>query len=302
MAEPRVRRPRSKAAPAPAATPTVASQPLPDTIWREVVELGLTAHQAQVLVGLLRLGTATIPQLGAISQVSEVNIYRALKELSDRHLAEQLPTQRPMLWTTRGRDAVLRQLTVAAEDQLRRHRDRAEHVRELLVDTVDENPSLAVPYVRVVRRPALVQEIYNHMLRATRAELLNFTRPPYASAKVNPLVLQTLKRGVRARVLYQADKVDDPTIQPWLRAYHRAGVEGRLLDELPMKLVISDRKSVLLSLRHPVLPEVGYPTTLHIEHPPYAELQAVAFEQLWASGRAFSVAVDAEADMAVTPR
>ena len=261
--------------------------PVPEALWREVAELGLTAHEAQVLVGLLRLGSATIPQLAAVTEVPEVNIYRALKGLGARNLAEQLPKQRPMIWATRGWDSVQGRLDAMAEEQLRQHRDRAERVRNMLAESFDESPAVALPYVHVLRRAVLVQETYNQMLRDAEDEILNFTRPPYASGKVNSVVLETLARGVRARVLYQAGLVDDPTIQPWLHAYHAAGVEGRLVDALPLKLVIADRRVVLLSLPHPTEPEIGYPTTLHIEHPGYAELQAVAFEQLWATARPF---------------
>jgi hypothetical protein len=56
------------------------------------------------------------------------------------------------------------------------------------------------------------------------------------------------------------------------------------VDELPLKLAVVDRKVALLAMADPVLPEIGFPTTLLVEHPGYASLQADAFEQRWSTG------------------
>ena len=67
--------------------------------------------------------------------------------------------------------------------------------------------------------------------------------------------------------------------------YHDAGVEGRLVEELPIKLAIADRRTALLAMTDPVLPDIGFPTTLLVEHPGFATLQAEAFERLWETAK-----------------
>lgn len=68
-----------------------------------------------------------------------------------------------------------------------------------------------------------------------------------------------------------------------MATYHDAGTQGRVVDDLPIKLAIFDRQVALLSLDDPILPQVGFPISLLIEHPGYASVQAHAFENLWSS-------------------
>lgn len=258
------------------------------TLRRELEHLGLSPYEARVLLALLRLGTATIPQLNQICDVPRANFYGVLEALGEMRIAERLPNHRPMLWTTPGREAVLDRLNALAEDRLREHKERTERVRTLLVEALPESAATTLPYANLIRSPRHVERTYNEMLRGATRELLMFTKPPYTSTKVNPVVEETLARGVTARVIYEMDTVQEPAYQEWLDAYDAAGVQARLIDRLPLKLVIVDRQSLLIGLRDPDQPDTGYPATLHIDHAGYAEMHVVGFEDAWAKARPYT--------------
>lgn len=117
-----------------------------------------------------------------------------------------------------------------------------------------------MPYVHILAKAAQVQQVWDEMLRGAKSELVMFTRPPYLSTEVNPLVIATLARGVRARVLDQADSVDDPGAQTWLRAYHQAGVEAGAVEELePFGRGVACRHLVRGRGRGPKTPREGGP-------------------------------------------
>lgn len=255
---------------------------------RELEHLGLSPYEARVLLALLRLGTATIPQLNQICDVPRANFYGVLDALAEMRIAERLPNHRPMVWTTPGREAVLDRLNALAEDRLREHKERTERVRTLLVEALPESATTMSPYANLIRSPRHVERTYNEMLRSATHEILMFTKPPYTSTKVNPVVSDTLARGVTARVIYEMDTVQEPEYQDWLDAYDAAGVQARLIDRLPLKLFIVDRQSLLIGLRDPDEPENGYPATLRIDHPGYAELHVVGFEEAWARARPYT--------------
>lgn len=63
-----------------------------------------------------------------------------------------------------------------------------------------------------------------------------------------------------------------------MEVYHRAGAEGRVVDELPVKLAVFDKKVALTAMTDPVGTEAGYPTSLLIEHAGFAALHADAFD------------------------
>ncbi|MGH9277745.1 MAG: TrmB family transcriptional regulator [Acidimicrobiales bacterium] len=263
---------------------------LPDGLLREFEQLDLSPYEARVLLALLRLGSANTAHLARVSGVPRTSTYQVLEELNRKGLAQRMSVDGPAVWASPGRDEVFHRLDALQEERLRQHRLRAASLREQLAATFPEAPEAAGPYVHVIQGAAQVSSIYDRLLGDATAELLVFNRPPYSYPpdQVSDTVLATVRRGVQTRVLYQGPQWDDPSAEGFREAmatYHRAGVEGRLVDELPIKLAIADRRVALLAMTDPVLPEIGFPTTLLVEHPGFAELQAGAFERLWESAR-----------------
>ncbi len=268
----------------------ISSGPLPDTLLREFEQLELSPYEARVLLALLRLGSANTAQLARHSGVPRTSTYQVLEELNRKGLAQRLSVEGPAVWASPGREEVFDRLDAAQEERLRQHRARTARLREVLAQTFPEAPDAAAPYVHVVQGASQVSTIYDRLLAEVESELLVFNRPPYSfpAEEVNQAVLDALGRGVAARVLYQGPQWDDPSAHRFRRAqavYFEAGVRARLVEELPIKLAVADRRVALLAMSDPVLPEVGFPTTLLVEHPGFATLQAEAFERLWASAR-----------------
>lgn len=209
-----------------------------------------------------------------------------MEELNRKGLAQRLSVEGPATWTCPGRDEVLDRLDALHVERLNQQRARTDRIRELLATALPEAPTAATAYVQVIQGAAQVGGIYEKLLRDTTSELLVFNRPPYSQVpeEVNPVILETVHRGVDARVLYQAEQwehADAKAFRVAMEEYHRAGVQGALVDELPVKLAVADRRAALLAMTDPILPEIGFPTTLFVEHPGFAALQAEAFERLW---------------------
>lgn len=269
--------------------------PIPESLRREFVDLGLSPYEARVLLALLKVGSASASHLARVSGVHRTSTYQALEALAAKGLAERLPGEGAVRWTSPGRDEVLDRLTdalrTAQQEHLRQHVARTERVREALAEAFPEaSPAVGLPYVHLIGGSANVKRLYEQLLAEAQFELLMFTRPPYSWAvgAPNPAVLEFLAGDVTARVLYQADQWEDPASEAFraeVEVYHQAGVEARLVDELPIKLTVVDRRATLVVMSDPSSPGDEYPTTLHVEHPCFAEVQADAFERRWATGR-----------------
>lgn len=264
--------------------------PLPEPLLREFEELDLSPYESRVLLALLRLGSANSAQLARNSGVPRTSTYQVVEELNRKGLAQRLSVDGPAVWASPGRKEVFDRLDALQEERLREHRARTARLRDMLAETFPEVPDAAGPYVHVIQGARHVSSIYDRLLAEAESEILVFNRPPYSlpPERVNPAVLAALGRGVRARVLYQAeqwDHVESSAFREAMAAYHEAGVEGALVDDLPIKLAIADRRTALLAMTDPALPGEGFPTTLLVEHPGFAALQADAFEFVWASAR-----------------
>lgn len=268
-----------------------ASGPVPEMLRREFEELGLTPYEARVLLALLRLGSTNTLQLARASGVPRTSTYQVLEDLRIKRLAERLPGQGPALWASPSSDEVLDRLDAAHEERLRQHRHRSERVRQMLAEHIPEAPVVTLPYVHLIFGTSDVKSTYERLLGEAEREALVFNRPPYSwkPENVNALVVRLAGR-LSTRVLYQAPQIDDPEADSFRRAmsaYHAAGVEGRVVDDLPIKLAVFDRRVALITLVDPAPIEVGFPTALLIEHAGLAALHADAFEHRWGTARSY---------------
>lgn len=258
---------------------------LPETLLRELEELDLSPYEARVLLALLRLGSGNSAEVARHSGVPRTSTYQVIEELNRKGLAQRLSVDGPARWASPGRDQVFERLQALMEDRLRQQKERTAKVRELLASSYPEAPTAGAAYVHVLPA-AQVGTAYSRLLADTQSELLVFNRPPYSKVpeQLNPAVLEALGRGIRSKALYEVEQWRRPESGPFRDAmnhYHRLGVEGGLVDHLPVKLAIADRKVALVAMTDSVLPEVGFPSTLLVEHPGFATLQAAAFDRLW---------------------
>lgn len=253
-------------------------------------DLGLTPYEARVLVALLRVGSATTLQLARVSGVPRTSTYQVLESLHSQGLAVAVPGEGPARWTSLDRDQILERLhsSLAAtlEEQMQLHRSRAVQVEEMLKKSLPEAPAVDLPFAQVLHGTAQAKREYDKLLNEAETELMMFTRPPFAQffGSPNPAVLSMLARGVRTRVLYQAEELEHPPSDPWLselHAYHAAGVEGRLADSLPLKLVVVDRRMVLVGMTDSASPDARFPTSVLVTNLGFATVLAEAFERYW---------------------
>ena len=251
-------------------------------------ELGLNGNQARVLLALLQLGSASATQLARLSGVLRTNVYPVLNELAEKGLIGQVPGK-SAVWVSPGEEEVIERLHAAQQERMKKLESTVGHARQLLSQLSTAIPSAALPYVHLIQSAAQNKAVFEKNITQTQRELLMFTRPPssWPYGSVNPVVIDLLRRGVETRALYQASDVESPENrllrQEW-EEYHAAGVEGRVIDELPMKLAIFDRRVAFIALNNPVLPDVGYPTTVLVEHPGFAGILADGFEARFAAG------------------
>jgi len=113
---------------------------LPDSLRRELQELGLRPYEARVLLALLRAGSANSAQLAHLSGVPRTSTYQVMEALTNQHLAERVPTHGPAVWTCAGWEAVVDLLDAAEEERLRQHHERTRRLRKAMAEVLPAKP------------------------------------------------------------------------------------------------------------------------------------------------------------------
>lgn len=268
----------------------------PERLAREFEELGLGPAESRVIVALLQAGPLKSSQLAKAAKVPRTGIYELVETLQEKGLVQRMPSGGPAMWTTPGRDKIIDRLhtaTVAAQqERLQQHALRATMLRELLSEALPAPEPVNLPYVHIITCPAEMREDHERLLAEATHETLAFTRPPFSTEPVgvHTATIAALDRGVSMRVLYQAAQAEDPEAIAFRASaddYKSAGVQARVADVLPVKLLVVDRRVAVLALDNPHPSVDGIGITLLIEHPAFATLAAELFELYWAAGRPY---------------
>jgi len=278
-------------------TPPKPSVIRPERLAREFEDLGLGPAEARVIVALLQLGSAKSAQLAKAAGVPRTGIYQLIEALQEKGLVLRVPAGGAAMWTTPGQDKILDRLhsalLAAQQERVQQHALRATILRELLAEALPIPPEpVNLPYVHVIICPAQMRDEHERLLNGAAEEVLAFTRPPFSTEAGNAhaVTMATLARGVSLRAMYQAAQADDPEATAFRASadeYQAAGVQARIADVLPVKLLVVDRKVAILSLDNPLPHVEGLGVTLLLEHPGFAAMLAELFEQYWTAGRPY---------------
>ena len=254
-----------------------------------LVDLGLTGYEASAYLALTKRGRATGAEVARLASLPRQRIYDVLDGLVTRGLASVEPG-RPARYQAVAPEEAVGSLLAAQRAELERlEREAAQAIARLTPAYRagrEENDPL--DYIEVLREPAAIGKRFSELEAAVEREILVFTRPPYAIEPADNVAgLELLARGVEARSVYERSLYDDEAQVAAVRHFVERGEQARVVNELPLKLVLIDERIALFTMEDPVAGIPGL-TIMIVEHPSFARMLKFAFERVWESGEEFS--------------
>jgi len=253
-----------------------------------LLSLGLNGYEASAYIALTRRDRATGAEVARIAGLPRQRIYDVLDGLVGRGLATVEPG-RPAYYTAVAPDQAIGLLLEAHRAALGELEEDAARAVALLTPAFRAGRSETDPlnFIEVLREPAAIAKRFGELQAAAQRELLIFTKPPYAVEPGENLEgLELLGRGVQARSLYERTVYDNPAVAEVVRSFVAAGEQARVVDQLPLKLVIIDERVTLFTMEDPVAGSTDLTITI-VEHPSLARLHKLAFERAWQQGEDF---------------
>jgi sugar-specific transcriptional regulator TrmB/DNA-binding CsgD family transcriptional regulator len=143
------------------------------------------------------------------------------------------------------------------------------------------------PVQVVAGREAVIQHVMQ-LQRGAEDEVLVFDKPPYADNRrqVPAAEADHLRRGVRARVVYDSSALEQPGGLALLRELSELGEEARLHEDVPMKMMIVDRRRAIVPLSDS---DPGIHSLALIDESPLLSALVALFEALWLSAIPVSI-------------
>jgi len=250
----------------------------------------LTGSEARVIVAILDLGTATLKQLAEATGIDRSNIYPVLDSLAARGLCERLPG-RNAVWECPEPKEVLARLQrgeeVSWQAALEVAARKFEEAGALLAESPSDIEEPAIELVDITRSGVT----YLEAMESVEAEVLVLNRGPYGGdVEPSQTVLDALARGVKARALWVSAELDgaDPQVRLCADVYAHAGVDQRVVDNLPAAMAVIGQDMALVSL--PGTASSRSPKGATVRDAGMVALLSAGFEHLWEHARPYSVA------------
>jgi HTH-type transcriptional regulator, sugar sensing transcriptional regulator len=252
-------------------------------------QMGFSDYEAKCYLALFERDSLSVSEVSILAGVPRPNAYEALDKLTVKGLCLSIPGK-------------TKKFAVADPEYLREKQLEKLHQTTLTIqENIDAVAGELLPlykrrsfddspfdYMEIIKDPYHVHRKVIKLCNDCQEEILTFSKPPYAFSNKkqkeeqrNPQI-ESLKRGVKVRTIYELPPDDNDKIALFdaARPFLESGEKGRAIAELPIKMAIFDRKTVLFALVDPV---IGRPsvTSLVAEHRALAMSFIVLFESFW---------------------
>ncbi|WP_322511248.1 TrmB family transcriptional regulator [Chloroflexus sp.] len=265
-----------------------------DQTLEQLMALGLNRYEAATYLALLEHRGFTPAQAAVRAGVPRQRIYDILASLCARGLAIE-----------RHSDGQRRYFAVdpaiALPALIDERRRQFEHEQAALTQGIQGLLATLTPifaaghdqidpldYVDVLLDRRLVVERALALAGSAEREICVCFKLPLLGDKAANFaeVSKPIRRGVGYRAIYERAALADPELRAWVKQFVAWGQQARIVETLPLKVNLYDRRVALLSLQDPVTGTLSF-TALCVTHPNFSAFLQGAFEKLWEDGEPF---------------
>ncbi len=251
-------------------------------------KIGLSKRESEVYIALLTKNEFTAPEIGKITSVSRNKSYEVLQSLVKKNLCTEKYKNGTKVFIGIKPDIALRNIISVYENELKEKKElTAKFSEELMkLHTANKQSSGSLDYIEVFTDIGQVRERWEGIERNTKQELLVFTKPPYSVSLEETLEVakEVKKNKISVKSIYEFTTLrsaeEAENLLKMIDVYKKMGEDARIIEELPMKLAISDLNTTVFVLEDKVSMQGGM-TTMVVEHPAFAIALKKVFDSYW---------------------
>lgn len=255
-------------------------------LLEKLQNLGLPKRESEIYLALLQRNKFSAGEISKITSISRNKSYEILQNLVKKGLCNESYKNGIKVFSCVKPKIVMKNMLSDLEKKKIIANELEKGLTEIFEKKgTDESP---LDYIEVITDKEQIKEKTELITMNTHKELLVFTKPPYACSFEDNMKEEThsIKKKVLNRSLYEYKNLKPDEIRKLIKnieACQYIGEEARIIDELPMKLFISDEEVTMLALNDRVSLKSTF-TTIIINHPSFAKAQKEVFESYWAKG------------------
>jgi len=264
---------------------------------RRLISLGLTEREGKIYLALLTRGFMTAIELQEKVDIPRTKIYEILQRMINRGLCIEKRIGRNKLYEPVDPKIAFQSLLEVFKNELKRKEEVAEELIDVCTSCFNASKEIGNPldFIEILKDKIQIHRKYVSVVESTRYELLTFNKGPYACDNPHRLKEQQIaetefmKRGGICKNIYETFEIEKYL---WLVEYIKEqqldGQQAKLVDFLPIKMVISDGERVMLPLEGRSGESIDL-VMCYINHKAFGNACKMLFDHLWEKAREMEI-------------
>lgn len=220
-----------------------------------LIELGMSEREAKVYQALLNKRHATISELQKSSGIPQCKMYEIVRRLVHQGYCLERKSGRMKTFDVIDPGTALSIHIPQLESRL----ENAKNLIENLTKTFAASEKVTEPfeYIEVLHGNETIHKRYCRLVHESDFEILGFGRPPYAWKTTDKLLEQQnelekfMKRGGVSKWVFELILSDHEPVLDYIGNMSRKKVRFKVAKTLPVKMMIFDRKTLLIAEEEP---------------------------------------------------
>jgi len=262
-----------------------------DSYVENLIKLGLKESEAKVYINLLKKKNFTATEIARISGVPRTKIYEVLHQLINKGLCVEI-LGGVKKYSSVDPENAFNGLLQKYEQDYKRDLDSKKIIVSNIKDILspfyhsEKEKTNPLDYIQVIREKNSIAEKVYYLERTAKEEVVSFNKPPYAMnliGKVNKEEFTSIEKGIKYKSIYEIPEARKPDFFRIIKMFADAGEEVKLINKLPLKLLIFDEKTVMFTLEDIILSKPSF-TSMVIEHSAIVTTLKEVFYMYWQKG------------------
>ena len=269
-------------------------------LLNKLQESGLTKREAHIYLALLQKKEFAASELASIIPVGRTKVYEIIPALIAKGLCTEIQKDGKKIYCAVEPKSALQSLLsffrqkveeeiAQREEEILKKQKMFNNLQNDLdgIYTSNLEKSDSLDYIEVLKDKNQIRKRWIEIQKNTKTEMLGFNKPPYSMPYSENMKHQQKlmkKKTIISKGIYEFGDLFSGTMPseffPVFEYYESLGEECRVIEKLPMKLMIMDEKITMLALNDPVSMQPSI-TTMIIRHPSFALAQKEVFESYW---------------------
>ena len=259
---------------------------------RAFKEIGLTEREAKIYMTLLSGRMFTASELQEAVNIPRTKIYEVLHKMVSRKICIEKKLGKNKMYEAVEPKLAMERIYENYQNELQQKRELIDQLSEVFTPIFENSKAIIDPldFIEVMEEKTRIHRRYIKCLHDTKVEMLTFNKGPYASDSSERLKEQEdeeaklLKRGGSSKGIYQIKEFDEiEWLYDSVKMSVRDGEKARVVESLPIKMLIFDDEKVMFPLEQPIK-TVNDLTMIYIEHKQLAVACRILFDHMWNSG------------------